>query len=199
MVHVCSNTLSISPVDPYTTDSIRVTAWIKGDAFNLYCPGGSPNPITGFTRTNIHLLRRNVGAGQSRLQADHVATYDCYTRCCLDNNTAREIPGHPGEHGWQIGFDLTNPITTPGTYEFFAVDEEDYNKTNYANDRIGARTVVVVRDPTLPVVTPPTTETPDSSDSGCEEGDILCEYKDYIPYIAIGVVLLLVVMGGKRR
>ncbi len=195
MVHVCSNTLSIDPVDPYTTDSIHVVTWIKGDAFNIYCPGGSPNPIIGATRTYIHLLRRNVDLGQTRAQATHVATYDCYTRCCLDNDTASEIPGHPGEHGWQIGFDVINPIPSPGRYEFFAVDDEDYKKTNYASDRIGALVFEVTRDPTQTVEPTPTPETT----TECDSSDIMCQIKDYLPYIAVGGLLLLVLMSSKRR
>jgi len=190
MVYVYPNTLSIDPVDPYTTDSVHVSAWIGNDNFDGWCPD-----LFGFTRTNIHLLRRNLDRGESRLQATHVATYDCYTKCCLDPNTEAEVPGHPGRRGWQIGFDVARPIPTPGKYEFFAVDNGDYTKTTYAPDRVAALTFEVTRDPTQtiePIITPGESTT-------CADGDYMCQYKDYLPYIAIGGILLLVLMGSKRR
>lgn len=192
MVFVYPNTLSIDPIDPYTTDSLHVVAWIGADMFNTWCSGGFA-PL-GFTRTYIHLMRRNVDLGQTRAQATHIATYDCYTKCCMDDHQWSEVPGHPGSLGLQIGFDVTNPIPTPGRYEFFAVDDEDYKKTNYAADRVGALTFTVTRDPTqtiTPITNPDTTT--------CDDGDYMCQYKDYLPYIAIGGILLLVLMGNKRR
>lgn len=193
MVFVYSNTLSIDPIDPYTTDSIHVSAWIGGDAVQLYCPGGG-TPLWGFTRTYIHLMRRNLDLGQTRAQATHISQYDCYTQCCLDDMNWTEVPGHPGSKGWQIGFDIINPISSPGKYEFFAVDDEDYKKTSYAADRIGALTFEVTRDPEQIIETPIIT----TDETTCDEGDILCQYADYLPYIAIGGVILLILMSSKR-
>jgi hypothetical protein len=205
MVFVYSNTLSISPSDPYTTDSIRVSAWIGVDLLDGGCQG-----IMGYTRTNIYLMRRNVGTGETRSQAVKIAMYDCSTKCCLDPNIYISVPGHPGRYGWEIGFDAINPIPTPGKYEFFVVDEGDYRKTTYPQDRTAALTFTVAQDPVNPpiITIPPVDGNGGGVVNPCEgmnrDGSldptcIMEKGNEMYLYGAIGVVVLLVLLSSKRR
>lgn len=205
MVFVYPNSLSIDPVDPFSTDSIRVSAWIGNDNFDGWCPD-----LFGFTRTNIHLLRRSLDINQMRAQATHVATYDCYTKCCLDPNTQTGVPGHPGKQGWQIAFDITNPFHA-GKWELWAADEGDYSKTTYPVDRIAALTFTVQQDPSQPITVLP----PDGSGGagtapakpcdGMNRGgsfDISCitePTNSMYLYGAIGLVILVVLLSGSKK
>jgi hypothetical protein len=141
MVYVIPNTLEITPVDPYDTESLTATVWIRGDTFNVWCAdfGGS------WTRTNIYLYRRNVTTGET--WSTPVSTYDCTNQCCLDVQTLAWAPD--GGQGWQITFNVINPLhITSGnstTYEFLAVDKGD--QASKPEGRVAKQTVIVTRDP----------------------------------------------------
>jgi hypothetical protein len=143
MVYVVQNSLAITPVDPYDSESLTATVWIRGDTFNVWCDdfGGA------WTKTEIYLLRRNVTAGQTWATAETVATYDCTGQCCLDIHTLAWAPD--GNQGWLIQFDTLNPLhVTAGnttTYEFLAVDKGDLATKDAT--RTAKKTVIVARDP----------------------------------------------------
>lgn len=190
MVHVIPDSLKITPADPYTTDKLTATTHIAGDWFNVNCGG-----LGGYTRTYIHLLRRNVTKGETWVQAQKVSTYDCYSQCCMDFGI---ITG-AAEYGYHvINFDALKPAPV-GIYEFMAVDDEDFKKQSYQADRVAKFTLEVTPDPTVvipPVITPggggiTTTE--------CASGDYMCLYKDYIPYAIGAIILVLLLTGGKKK
>jgi len=207
MVFVYPNSLSIDPVDPLSSDSIRVSAWIGSDNFDRYCFGGL-TPL-GFTPTYIHLMRRNLTTGQMRAQATPVDTYDCYTKCCLEDNTEVQVPGHPGKYGWQISFDIPRPFPA-GKWELFAVDEGDYSKTVYPVDRVGALTFTVQQDPSQPITYVPNGSggagtAPAIPCDGMNRGgsfDPMCIMEPtnsmYL-YGAIGLVILVVLLSGSTK
>lgn len=197
MVYVFPNTLEIDPTDPYnTTRGVTVSAYI-GIGWDVNFPCGA---MIGYTKTNIHLLRRVADKGITWAKADHIATYDCSSQCCLNLNTASFIPNNPGNNftGWRIEFPPLPTAMPVGSYEFMAIDDGDYkNIASVDVNRVATRRVEVQQDPDQIIVTP-------SPENGttiteCASGDYMCLYKDYIPYVIGVIILVLLLTSGKKK
>jgi len=210
MVYVLPSTLTITPANPFNTEPLTATVWIRNDNFDGYC-----QDLFSWTKTNIYLYMRNITSGTPWTI---VKTYDCTTQCCLDGDTHQTAPD--GRQGWYITFDQMNPLPiasgNTATYEFMAVDQGDQDKKPAG--RIAKQTVIVSRDISDPCYTTPCgSGCPDATACGkcgnpactgdCAAGDYVCQIIDYVkknPLVAVaGVVVLYLLMspsgGGRRR
>jgi hypothetical protein len=195
MVYVFPNSLRISPTDPLNTEKPVVSAYIAmdyGGLLNFPCGAG-----IGYTKTYIHLLRRVADIGQTWAKADEVAIYDCSTQCCLNLETLEDsIPGNPGQYGWYIEFPPLHVMPAKTTYEFLVIDDGDFkNLTTVDASRTATLRVTIQQDPAQILVPPISTG---DGTTECDSGDYMCLYKDYIPYAVVGVILLLLLSGGKK-
>jgi hypothetical protein len=195
MVYVFPNTLQISPPDPLNTERVVASAYI-GIGWDLNFPCGA---ALGYTKTYIHLLRRHADSAETWAKAVKVATYDCSTQCCLNLTKAQFIPNNPGNNftGWRIEFPPLHTMPV-GVYEFMAIDDGDFkNIAAVDTNRVAILRVEVIQDPDQIIVIPPPSG--GTTTTECEAGDYLCLYKDYLPYAAVGVVLIILLMSGGRK
>lgn len=198
MVYVIPDSLRITPIDPTNSDKMQATAVVKMDFGNVPCGA----PLIEYTKTYIHLLRRDSVNGQLWTTADEVAKYDCRTECCCNGS---------GDGTHAITFDLMKPAN-PGHYEFMAVDDADFLKESYQPSRVAKYSVTVSQDPELidpcdtfpcgvgcPLSTTSFCTTPTGTDTSCASSDYLCQVKPYLPYIVGGAILLLLMTPQKKK
>ena len=203
MVYVLPNTMSITPVFPETDDAISVKVFITPEKYTLGIENRTCGSVLGYTKTYIHLLVKDRDEYKTWALADEIATYDCYTQCCLNEKTMTTSPDG-SVIGWWITFKPIE-IADHGTYEFMAIDDGDYKKLATVDaSRVATKTIVVnqsAEDKLLEqcAINPcgsgcpganSSTCTQDSTSEECSSSDIMCLVKQNAPYIALGLVFL---------